>query len=898
MIHISSDGKTFNLGSDDSTANRLEKPKMNIDFEYDFWIDSVEVTQERFEKLMGYNPVSVFEQAEWLSPNSPVVGLNWYEAALFCNALSKDLDLDTVYEYSSQLLSKEGIVEQLYGVQVHYDKLGIRLPTEAEWVYAAGVEKKYIWAEGQTVSDEFNDYAWVDANSDDQLKEVALLKANEHGLYDLAGNAMEWVGDWRGRFDSVAVKNYVGGSEGASEKVVKGGSFRHSWPQSRLGNRSDIYNTTPGTRAPYLGFRVAAGAFESKGGKGSVGKLEGEAPKVTATTKELIDFFHSYDVKLALVNKNVNRLAYIPLIKERTFFEWEDSIKIRHPSLSPAGDFIAYSNIQESFDKEGELHIVYTLYKEAEPWAPLDKSFGIPRWMIGSKDKDTSLILVNTGKDNSNGRNGETWKVPIDGGWFPTLDEATKLSSDYALHSGFTTDFKYGFSGFKELQVYDVENKTTTQLFTSPQNGKSPSGSDQVCNVSVAPDTTGKHLFIDFGYSAKSEVIGKSYGIHEYIFQGNLAGSIEKYYQVPEGYVGWDHVEYTNNPNYAVASVTDESGAHSAIYAIRLSDSTYLKIAEGEDLWHPNVVVNTTFDSAGSLPTDSVSRYNTPEASTNRMQIARKLHLFFKHRDSTDTYVLGSSRVLMGFDPKGANEGKFLNMGVANSGLKESLFLLKNYILNHSKNLQNVLIALDVDRMGVDPESFSQTHMRNVVGLEYDKSHDYFKTGLSDEYLSLQNSNTHNDIDKSIDEEGAIYLDPIGWGIYDEVGGRDWASETKNHENYEKNRALVTELMKLSDEHSFRLVFVIYPMHPDLKNSKWYGTYGPLKEFGNKIQESVINEAKAHSDVHLWDVHQNGEHGFRNIMARDADHLSGFGARKMAFLSSVYLNQLDSGISE
>jgi formylglycine-generating enzyme required for sulfatase activity len=129
-----------------------------------------------------------------------------------------------------------------------------RLPTEAEWEYAArgGNKSKGYKYSG---SNDIDDVAWYYHGS---THDVATMSANELGIYDMSGNVWEWVqdraGSWKGpkKYDSVLQVNPQGPSSG-SHRVFRGGSWHSSAGSCRVSIR---YNDTPSSRFNYLGLRL------------------------------------------------------------------------------------------------------------------------------------------------------------------------------------------------------------------------------------------------------------------------------------------------------------------------------------------------------------------------------------------------------------------------------------------------------------------------------------------------------------------------------------------------------------------------------------------------------------------------------------------------------------------
>ncbi|MBR4347632.1 MAG: SUMF1/EgtB/PvdO family nonheme iron enzyme [Fibrobacter sp.] len=181
-----------------------------VKFTFDrYAVASTEVTQEAFVAAMGGMP----EQPQ-KGDDYPVVNVSWFDAVLFCNELSKMMGFDTAYTYSSV-----GSENFLKDVAIDYGVEAFRLPTEIEWEIAAhgGSSSKYYW-DNEVASD----YVYYGQTSGPV--EVASYPPNPYGLYDMAGNAAEWVNDWYGTFPTKDMDNYTGASKGTA-RVVRGGGW-------------------------------------------------------------------------------------------------------------------------------------------------------------------------------------------------------------------------------------------------------------------------------------------------------------------------------------------------------------------------------------------------------------------------------------------------------------------------------------------------------------------------------------------------------------------------------------------------------------------------------------------------------------------------------------------------
>ncbi len=176
----------------------------------------VETGTDPYYKNVGY-------QREG-SENLPIVGVSWDDATAYCQWLSEETG-------------------QRY-----------RLPTEAEWEYAAGggdtLRTTYA---GINSESELGQYAWYSANSNSQPQPVRQKRPNRLGLYDMSGNVWEWCADWYGDYPSEPQTNPQGPAEG-SFRVLRGGSWKFSARHCRVAGRDGYYPTYRNTG---LGFRLA-----------------------------------------------------------------------------------------------------------------------------------------------------------------------------------------------------------------------------------------------------------------------------------------------------------------------------------------------------------------------------------------------------------------------------------------------------------------------------------------------------------------------------------------------------------------------------------------------------------------------------------------------------------------
>ena len=218
-------------------------------------IGETEVTQELWQAVMGNNP-SNFKDAK-----NPVEQVNWYHCIAFCNELTKKVaglgESECLY-YSdagyTNVYTKEdaGAKKEVY-LYTAMNKKGFRLPTEAEWEWAAMGGKDYKWP-GTNVESELVNYAWYGANSSGKTHEVKQKQPNGYGLYDMSGNVWEWCWDRYGTLLNPLPEDYSGASSGGY-RVFRGGSwFRDAVYASRAYRGND----DPDGSDDILGFRLVS----------------------------------------------------------------------------------------------------------------------------------------------------------------------------------------------------------------------------------------------------------------------------------------------------------------------------------------------------------------------------------------------------------------------------------------------------------------------------------------------------------------------------------------------------------------------------------------------------------------------------------------------------------------
>ncbi|MEM6261396.1 MAG: SUMF1/EgtB/PvdO family nonheme iron enzyme [Bacteroidota bacterium] len=245
------EGGTFMMGGEGVGSRSLPIHEVRLD---NFYMCRFPVTQALYQEIMKNNP-SVFPH-----PKRPVSQVSWYDAVTCCNALSRDHNYEEAYLIDTESKDPNNQNERddlNYIVSLVPNANGYRLPTEAEWEYAARggrYNQPYEFAGSPNKNEVI---VWHN-NSHDMSQPMGLRSPNTLGLYDLSGNVYEWVWDW---FNDAyyeickegAVVNPTGPAAG-EYRVVRGCSWFSNYNDDlRVTCRFDVQ---PYDQINAIGFRL------------------------------------------------------------------------------------------------------------------------------------------------------------------------------------------------------------------------------------------------------------------------------------------------------------------------------------------------------------------------------------------------------------------------------------------------------------------------------------------------------------------------------------------------------------------------------------------------------------------------------------------------------------------
>ena len=915
MLQLS--GGSVTLGTNEKKFKESERPAMKVVLDYEFFLGIHEVTCGEYATVAKKAKLKTFGKCK--NDSIPLTDISYYDAILYANAKSKLDGYDTAYTYGKPTYDTEGHCTYLEGFAFHPDVKAFRLPTEAEWVYAA----TRAW----NVKKSRNN-----SNSGYRLHAACSKGPDSTGFCDMAGNAMEWANDWMGAFRDTTVTNYVGAPDGGEmgERIVKGGCYSSSETELNPYSRGDVYTVTSSTRAEYVGFRLAFGSIPDALWMGDDGETQTSVVTSLASQETVKGLTGSYNVKLTFRNDVTGNIAYIDYLNgSLSVKEITKGIDAYHPEISPNGSWVAFCTGMEGVSGKSTIY-VQSLDEDSTIRVKLGSNgAAIPRWRA-LDNGDTVIVYVSdagNNKDDATFKSTSTWQVKFSNGKFGK----PKKLFDGAYHGGISEDEKLAVSGARLLRAR-VSGKDKVWY-----NG------EQACNASLAQDGTKRTAFLDFGGKTGREFAGSNYATHQRILIADGNGKLLQTIEAPGGYT-FDHTEWATNGerSIVVATLTNVNGAHTKIVLVDPDGNGVTELAEGEELWHPNLWVkkktvkphsSSSADKSTSSDTKSSSSsgdsatstggddngsssseteippeeefelnldsagmyYNTSGAHAKADQWRYKMEFLWNYKDTANIVIIGSSRTYYGVNPLLFKDPFYaINLAVATNPQGGSYLLLTNYVLPHISKLKIVITSIDIDLWYFTGNGIFGNAYKSYPGYVYDKNHDYWKNnypaGLAEATFDSPGVvTTRNNLRPT---RGFYAASPQGWGEPSLSGDSTWMD--KNHDEYYHNFDILVKMIKKCQDKGVILIGVITPQNPLYTETDAFASHGIRRSEAPDLIEEIKNLSNTYPNFILMDEYKMGYHDYTDEMALDTDHLAAKGAEQLTKRVLALIKKLDA----
>ncbi len=700
----------------------------------------------------------------------------------------------------------------------------------------------------------------------------------------MAGNVFEWTGDWKAQHTAIPISNPIGSQEHNQgfERVIKGGSFEHDIFNLRPECRSATYSTSASSACEYVGFRCARGIIPAPL------FVSSDTAKVSSnpadmTVSDMRPFLCTSSAKLVYVNVTLNRrtLCFIDYSEAHPQIrEFQDMTNVYFPTISPDGKNAAFCTQNMGFGDSSAIYIRSldsihtTLVKIASDFAYM------PRWWVNPSSKDTFIVFTNSAIDNGLAEwNGtKTFLQKMTAGKPAGSPEI--IVQNGSFHDGVSLDGRYIASGYTKLYMKDLISQEQKQLFVFPLNGKPASGSTQVCNVSVSPDSAhpDRCLFLDFG-SSSSTLVGGPYGVHQYLFIADFSGKVISWLKCPDNESSWDFPKWSPYEQFAVSVARNSSDESRSIYYIDFSKNTYRKIVAGVSLEHPYLWIGNIPPSAGGLDADSLGLYDDPHEYQFQNETAMKMEIFWKNYHDAQLFFLGSSQMANAIDCSRFTGFKAVNMGYAAGGMRGLWSLTHQYILPHCPQIR--LIAFSVTPYWLCSDGADVSWNAGIVrskGYQYDLHHNFWKFGKPAQFDGLITQASHYYAPQEVCGQAMVPCQNWG-GDPNLANNQTWTLATPQvAQNFDTLQSFINDL---SAQHIHFLV-INFPESPAYKNTDKYSYSGLPWETGKAIMQKFASYETGNPYYHFYDAYKNGNHDYADSEALNWNHLCPNGAIKMS----------------
>ncbi|WP_020536296.1 formylglycine-generating enzyme family protein [Lewinella cohaerens] len=274
-VMISVPGGTFRMGDNFGDGSLDEKPAHMVTISA-FEIGEYELTFAEYDHFCSATGRQLPRDERWGRDQMPVINVSWYDAVAYCNWLSEQQGYSKVYRVEIEEAFDGSDMKVFYS---DWEANGYRLPSEAEWEYAASwsnasekttrrtirASERYAGTSSEHLLDEFANFCdakcgfrWKTTPRNDGYAHTAPIgqfSPNELGVYDMSGNVWEWCWDfYDGEYYKDSPKEDPRGSDIGGYRIVRGGSWRNLQPEVRCASRQE---KSPGKGNFTTGFRLA-----------------------------------------------------------------------------------------------------------------------------------------------------------------------------------------------------------------------------------------------------------------------------------------------------------------------------------------------------------------------------------------------------------------------------------------------------------------------------------------------------------------------------------------------------------------------------------------------------------------------------------------------------------------
>jgi len=870
MLYVQATGRKTSLGTNDILAKMLERPKMDVEFSYDFYMDRHEVVCKQFNDVMrNVSGVTVACSQDSL----PAANVTYYDAVLYANALSNKNNLDSSYQYTSAEFDSEKHCIKMNGFKFNPQANGFRLPTESEWIFAASKNWNPM-------------HSWNGSNSQNVVHKVCSLYESKNVFCDLAGNMLEFVNDRYASFKDTVVKNFAGSIDGDAigSCVVKGGSYLSSPASMSLYSRGDTYPILSSTKGDYIGFRLVSGSIPEATWFTDDGRLASAAITLLTDASETRELTESYHAKLVFRNDVSGNLVYVDFAKIAKIVEIEDEMEVYHPDISPDGNRVAFCTSMEGILKESSVY-VRDLNESGNNLVKLPvENAAIPRWRV-NPNGDTVIVYVSSAANNKSESflKESTWQVKFSNGKFGTPEKLF----DGAYHGGVEKDNSLGISSSTLLRAHLTNAVTATDVIWYK--------GEQACNASLVKDGTKRTLFLDFGGSLGRDFAGVNYSVHERILVADSTGRLINSVESPAKYT-FDHTEWAvgmlkDGPgNLIVTSLTDCNGVHRQIALVNLDNGNVNPLVEGEELWHPCLWVwqDGENHSKPVVDVDSAGSYYDRRANSPypfaMVEMGMRLQSFWQKSDDVEVVTLGSSMLLNAVIEDSIKAFKTVNMGVSLSDIYLFDYLIRHYVIPYAPKIKYVVIEVSPGFLFRTYQEMTGIVLENSLGILYDKNH--LSESTRREIAALSQEQQFPQVLLGQQYLKGTFLLPVGeWGV--PIVNVD-ISLLPYESPYLQNSLMVVEsLKKLTDSIGVTLVAAIPPRNPGYKDTEAFDPYGPSWDVAHKIFKAIEDMG-----IIVFDEYKDGHHDYTDEMANNTNHVSYLGAARFSARLEAFLKTL------